>query len=237
MNQPVENMPSEQPQAEEPIENKVPEHPAVAQSITIPEVSQPESDASAVPENKKSQSGRFGLFIRKGLLWLLIITIAFLGGFLVDYFLRYRPLADDMGEIRAELDQASQTLDDLETENESLQREITTARNTNASLQEELEVARANIKYFQILVDVNNARINLFLEDIEGAQASLEQTQVRLEELLPLIEDINPELALSLPRRLDLIVSGLARDPETGRIDLELFTKDLLELEPILLIN
>jgi hypothetical protein len=33
---------------------------------------------------------------------------------------------------------------------------------------------------------------------------------------------------------LDLIISGLERDPETARIDLELLTKDLLALEPML---
>ena len=215
-------------------ENNQPEHTELEQPIASQAPNQPETEQTPSPEEGKAQPGRFGQFIRKALLWLLIITIAFLGGFFVDYFLRYRPLADDVGETNAVLDRANQAVNDLQTENERLQREISTANNETSTLKEGLEAAKANIKYFQILVDVNNARINLFLEDIEGAQASLEETQARLEDLLPLIENINPELAISLPRRLDLIVSGLARDPETGRIDLELFTKDLLELQPLI---
>jgi len=34
-----------------------------------------------------------------------------------------------------------------------------------------------------------------------------------------------------------LIIAGLERDPETGLIDLELFVKDLLELEPLLVVD
>ena len=50
----------------------------------------------------------------------------------------------------------------------------------------------------------------------------------------PTIETVDAELALSMPRRLELIIAGLERDPETAAIDLELFTKDLLALEPLL---
>ena len=98
----------------------------------------------------------------------------------------------------------------------------------------ELASVKANALYYQVLVDVNTARIELFLEDIEEAQAALENTIENLEALLPFITEVDPELALRLPRRLDQIVSGLARDLETSLIDLELFTKDLLELEPLL---
>jgi hypothetical protein len=63
----------------------------------------------------------------------------------------------------------------------------------------------------------------------------LKDTQKKLETLQPFINAVDPELALSLPRRMELIIAGIERDPETSRIDLELFTKDLLELEPLLM--
>jgi hypothetical protein len=55
-----------------------------------------------------------------------------------------------------------------------------------------------------------------------------------LDALGPVIEKVDEELALSMSRRLELIIAGLERDPETAAIDLELFTKDLLALEPLL---
>ena len=221
MNQTNENQQSEQEQFETPNDS--------------PKPGLPEPEPTYLTEKENEQPNRFIQFLRKALLWLLIIAISFLAGFLVNHFVRYQPLANALDEIKADLDQAYAEIDDLTRENERLASEINSADEEIATLQEDLDAARANIKYFQILVDVNNARIHLFLEDIEAAQAALEDTQARLQDLLPVIEEINPELAISLPRRLDLIVSGLERDPETGRIDLELFTKDLLELEPLLL--
>jgi hypothetical protein len=81
------------------------------------------------------------------------------------------------------------------------------------------------------LVDVSNARIALFLDDVEGAKAALTNTPQRLENLRPSITEYDTSLAQSMPQRLNLIVSGLERDVETAKIDLELFTKDLLEVE------
>ena len=202
--------------------------------------SQPESTLSEEQPKiqketaEKKPPTRFQRFLRKALIILAVVGLIFLAGFLTDHFVRYRPLSDTLEETRAELEQANLTVKDLEAENASLRRSNRTANETIASLEDELANTRANAKFYQVLVDVNTARIELFLEDIEAAQAALAETQDRLADLLPVIAEVDPELALSLPRRLDLIVSGLARDPETGLIDLELFTKELLELQPLL---
>jgi chromosome segregation ATPase len=143
-------------------------------------------------------------------------------------------MADTLITTRAELEDANQAVNELKTEVERMTRINQVAQDDIDSLEAELSAVRANALFYQVLMDVNSARIALFIEDVEGAQAALADTQDNLEALLPAINDVDPELALSLPRRLELIVSGLARDPETGLIDLELFTKDLLALEPLL---
>jgi cell division protein FtsB len=207
--------------------------------IEEPQVTQPEP--AAIPEKTeklkadKKPPSKFQIFLRKALIGLGIIALVFLAGFLTDHYVRYQPLSEKLDQTQAELETANQTIADLESENDRLTTANRTATNEIAALEEELTAVRANALFYQVLVDVNTARINLFLEDIEGAQAALEETQDNLDDLLPFINDVDPELALSLPRRLDLIVSGLARDPETGLIDLELFTKDLLALEPLLI--
>lgn len=183
---------------------------------------------------EKTPPGRFKIFLRKALIWLGVVLVAFLAGFLTDHFTLYRPMNQERLAIQEELEKAEQTLNELETENTRLVNELDSLRSEKDVLQQDLAQATANLQYYQVLVDVNNARIQLFMEDIEGAQESLAGTQALLEELLPWIEAVDADLALSLPRRLDLIVSGLVRDPDTGMIDLELFTKDLLELEPLL---
>lgn len=178
-------------------------------------------------EEEKSPPSRLSRFFRKVLVWLIIVIVVFSAGFLIDHFLRYKPLSVAMTETQSELDQITQEVSDLRVENTRLTNEVD-------SLQEALAIANARLGYFQVLMDVNNARINLFLEEIQSAQEVLADTSQRLEDLLPFIAEVDDELALSLPRRLELIIAGLERDPETARIDLELFTKDLLELEPLL---
>jgi uncharacterized Zn finger protein len=90
------------------------------------------------------------------------------------------------------------------------------------------------LKLFQVLDDVSNARLALSSNDVEGAKTALLNTPQRLDALLPHIAVIDASLAQSMPQRLNLIVSGLDRDPETAKFDLELFNKDLLEVEAAL---
>jgi hypothetical protein len=196
--------------------------------------SSPETGPTPRAKVEKGPPSRFVRLLRKILIGLGIVIIIFLAGFLTDHFVRYQPLSDTLDETRAELEQANQTISDLEAQKAQLTNANRTANNEIFALEAELASVKANALYYQVLVDVNTARIALFLEDIEGAQAALADTQENLEALLPSIIEVDPELGLSLPRRLELITSGLARDPETGLIDLELFTKDLLELEPLL---
>jgi hypothetical protein len=204
---------------------------------TPAEASQTSSTATGSTASKKVEKkppSRFVRLLRKILIGLGIVALIFLAGFLTDHFVRYQPLSATLDETTAELEQANLNISDLEAQNTQLTNANRTANNEIFALEEELAAVKANALYYQVLVDVNTARIALFLEDIEGAQAALADTQDNLEALLPAIIEVDPELGLSLPRRLELIISGIARDPETGLIDLELFTKDLLELEPLL---
>jgi cell division protein FtsB len=197
--------------------------PEISDSVDVEK-----QDQESSPE--KQPPSRFVIFLRKAVIGLLIVAAIFFAGFLTDHFVRYSP-------VSKELEQTSAELSVLEDENDRLTSANKTANDKIVTLEAELAAATAKMKFYQVLVDVNTARIDLFMEDIESAQAALVDTQANLEDLLPFIEEVDSELALSLPRRLDLIISGLERDPETGLIDLELFTKDLLALEPLLVVD
>lgn len=232
-----------QPGADKPETSQIPDQDELEQTPAEElKNSQLESESTLHKEPLKTQEkkpekkppSRTLRLLRKILIGLGIVAIIFLAGFLTDHFVRYQPLSNTLDETQVELEQANQTISELEAQNTQLTNANRTANNEIIALEAELASVKANALYYQVLVDVNTARIELFLEDIEGAQAALVNTKDNLEALLPFITEVDPELALSLPRRLDLIISGLARDPETGLIDLELFTKDLLELEPLL---
>ena len=186
------------------------------------------NDIESEDRIEKPPPSKFNIFLKKALVWLVVVLIAFAAGFLLNYFLLYQPINAERSALEGQLEETIETVSRLETENSRLSTQLD--ETTDA-----LESATANALYYQLLVDVNQARVKLFMDDIEGAQESLVTTQDTLEALLPLIESIDADLALSLPRRLDLIVSGIVRDPETGMIDLELFTLDLLALEPLLI--
>jgi cell division protein FtsB len=186
------------------------------------------------PAPEKQPPSKFALVLRKALIGLAVVAVIFLAGFLTDHFVRYAPLARELESNQAELEEAEQEVSDLQDENDRLTSANQAAEDEIETLEDELTTAQANLVFYQVLVDVNTARIRLFLEDSEGAQEALANTQDNLEDLLPVIEKVDSELALSLPRRLDLIISGIERDPETAQIDLTLLTKDLLALEPLL---
>jgi len=216
---------------------ETPDPVQTTEALGIPETlekpaPEPKDIQPEIPE--KIEPSPMKKFFRKALIWLIVIIIAFVGGFLLDHFLRYKPLSDDLQQAQSDLEDVKQDISDLQGQITQLQPKIEAANARIATLEDDLEIANARLQFYQVLVDVNNARIALFLENIEEAQTALVNTTEHLEELKPVIEEDNPELAMSLPRRLELIIDGLERDPETASIDLELFTKDLLLLEPLL---
>ena len=231
MNEPEKNNENIQPEVQP--EPEITDPAETDQQVQEP----PELAQEQEPAPEKKPPSRFARFLRKALIGLAIVAVIFLAGFLTYHFVRYVPLSQELEETRAELAQANDEISELQREIERLTTAYQSAEREVADLEEELADATANLKFYQVLVNVNTARLELFLENIEGAQAALADTQDNLDDLLPFIEDLDPELALSLPRRLELIISGLERDPETARVDLELLTKDLLELEPLLVEN
>lgn len=213
-----------------------------------PEQSPPEMiEGAALPaaetagdsvKEEKPQPSRLQRFFRKALIWVVIIVITFSAGMAADHFLRYKPLSDTQVETQTALDQALQDLSDMQASideltilNQEAAGAITKLENEKKALQDQIETTTTHLELLQVLVDVSNARVALFLDDVEEAKATLVNTQQRLEKLLPSIAEFDPVLAQDMPQRLNLIISGLDRDTETVIIDLELITKDLLGIE------
>ena len=206
------------------------------QSPPSPEQPEPVQTMEETPAEKldKTEPSKTKNFFRKVLIWLIVIVVAFGAGFLLDHFLRYQPLAENLQQTQAELASLQGDLDVVQNTVEQMTPKLEAANAKITSLEDDLVMANAHVQFYKILVDVTGARLSLFLENIEEAQSALDDTKIGVEALGPVIEKVDEELALSMSRRLELITAGLERDPETAAIDLELFTKDLLALEPLL---
>jgi len=210
--------------------------PLSDQSLEASKVDEtPESHVEMPPEKPvKTEPSKTKIFFRKALIWFVVFVIVFGAGFLLDHFLRYQPLLEDLQQTQAEQVKLQDDLDELDNLIEQMTPKLEAANASIASLEDDLEIANARLQLYKVLVDVSNARLSLFLENVEEAKIALADTKTSLEALGPVIEKVDAALALSMPRRLELIIAGLERDPETAAIDLELFTKDLLALEPLL---
>jgi hypothetical protein len=214
----------------EPSEPK-PESEAPPEPVQLPLEPAPEP---APLEAEKPKPGRFQHFVRNMLLWLVGIAVVFLAGVLTYHFVRYQPLSQTLTQTQSDLAQANQTIATLQISLATANAKATSLASDNQTLQSGLDQATAHLELLQVLVDISNARLALFQNDVAGAKTALMDTSQMLDALSPSIAGVDPSLAQSMPQRLNLINSELDRDVETAKIDLELFTKDLLGIETAL---
>jgi peptidoglycan hydrolase CwlO-like protein len=181
---------------------------------------------SPAPESQKepSQAGRF---FRTLLIWLGVIAVAFLAGVGTYHFMRYAPVEKTVVEAQSALDEANSELTTLRSEKQK-------ADDTISALQADLDIATTHVEILKLLADSNEARLALIKEDVEAAKTALENSTDTLDGILPLIAEMDPDLAQSISQRLGLILAELERDPESAQVDLELLTKDLLAAEDML---
>ncbi len=186
---------------------------AVEPSIPIEETVVVEETA----KKEKLPPTKFQKNLRKVLIWAVGILAIFLAGVITNQTMRYQPYEALVAENERILQDAH--------EEEIIE------------LLHDLGEVTAHQKFMQVLVDVNNARIALFLDDIDGAKIDLLNTQESLSDIHADIARYDSTLAENMSKRLSLITSGIERDIETAIIDLELFTKDILEIEAALFDN
>ncbi len=208
----------------------VPPEPKQAQEPPQPPAPEEEpKPAPAKPE--KPPLSRFRRLWRATLITLVVIAAIFLAGVLTYHFTRYAPLNETLRQTQSELAKANQTLGEMEARLADAEKRAAALESDNQTLKSERDAARTHLELLRVLVEVDNARLALFQGDAEGAKAALTNTPDRLKTLGPKIAEFDAGLAQSMPQRLSLIISGLDRDVETAKIDLELFTKDLLGVE------
>ena len=205
--------------------------------LNVPAQLDPASKPDPVPapaEPAKPQLGRFRRLWRTSLIWLAVVAVAFLAGVLIFNFVRYQPLNEMLVQTQNELAQSNQNTSNLEAKLAAASKKVIALENDNQALQSELEMVNTHIELLQVLVDVNNAHLALVADDVPAAKAALKNTAQKLDSLAPRIATVDVNLAQSMPQRLALILAGLDSDIETAKVDLELLTGNLLDVEAAL---
>ncbi len=226
-NEAPESEPVLEPQPEAaPVEEIAEEVEAESMEVTPEPVAEPE----APPQ----EPGRTQVFFKKLLRWSVLVSLFFLAGLLSAYFFLYKPVAQNLAETQDRLADAVQQAEELKSRLTAAETTVTGLKSENETLQAELDEANDHLSLIQVLVDVSTARLALVFEDVPGAKLALTDTPAHLERLSARIAEYDANLASSMPQRLSLILSGLESDPKTAEIDLELLTKNLLDVEKAL---
>jgi len=212
--------------------NETRSEPAVELNQALPD-SSPASGPAPV-KKERSDPGPFRRILRIVLFGLVAVAVVFLAGLLTDHFTRYQPLKQSLTQTQTDLAQAEQALSDAQAGLAASNQKAATLQSDSQALQSELDTAKAQLQLLRVLVDIKNARLALYQQDVTAAKAALASTPQRLEDLLPSITRYDANLAESMPQRLNLIIYGLDRNVETAAVDLELFTKDLQEIEVVM---
>jgi septal ring factor EnvC (AmiA/AmiB activator) len=218
--------------------------PAPELEQPTPELGQSAAESSPVHE-EKSETGRFQHILRTALIALAAVILVFFAGFLTDHLVRYSPmkamLTKNLTQTQDELSQANQTISDLQSQIDNLTPQLTAANDRIATLeqdkenlQSDLDSANLHIELLTVLGELKTAHIEFKNGNIAGAKVALSSTAVRLENLKPLVETVDANLAANMQTRLNLILTGIDTESANTQTDLGLLAENLQSVETLL---
>lgn len=218
--------------------------PASESEQPTPELEQATDESSPVHEGK-SETKSFQHILRTALIALAAVIVVFLAGFLTDHLVRYSPmkamLTENLTQTQDELGQANQTISDLQSQTDNLTTQLTAANDRiealeqdKENLQSDLDSANLHIELLTVLGELKTANIEFINGNIAGAKVALSNTAANLENLKPLVETVDANLAANMQTRLDFILTGMDTDSANTQADLGLLTKNLQSVETLL---
>lgn len=200
-------------------ENEEEESSSSFEADPVVEVEEP------ISEKKKLSTAR--LVWRKILIWLVVITIAFAGGFFLDSALRYQPEKTRVADLRIELEDSAAEITSLEDEIEKL----SIFKDKNTELTEEINQVTTHIKLLSARVAVADTGLALEQDRLADAKLALEKLGSTLETLKTLVSQEQAEVVDTLIQRQELIVSELDDDAFAALTDLGVLANRLITLE------
>ena len=185
----------------------------------------PAADKETKEEKAKPSKAR--LIFRRILVWLVVIALAFAGGYFVDSFLRYHPALEKNASLSSELEIAEENISDLESEVERL----STFEEKNQALEEELKEETIHLTLLSVRVAVADATLALEQNQMADAKLALDKVGSSLEVLKALLDQDQAEVVENMLQRQQLILIELEDDEFSAQTDLHVLASKLSALE------
>jgi len=195
------------------------------ESITSFE-SEVEESLEETPVEKK-KPGKAQLIFRKILIWMVVIVIAFAGGFFVDAALRYQPEKAKVAQLSEEITSAEGEITSLEAEIDRL----SVFEDQNVGLREEISDINTHITILSARAAVADATLALEQNRLADAKFSLTKVGSTLETLKQMLNEDQVEVVVNMLQRHQLILIELEDDSFSAQTDMEVLASKLNALE------
>lgn len=216
------------------LEQKISEAELEAQIADGAEAETSGTAFEAVPEEipeetlpEKTGLSRARKIWRKILIWLVVISIAFAGGFFLDTMLRYKPEQDRTAALKADLDEAQAEIDSLEAEIDRLG----TFEDINTTLATEIDQLNIHLVLLSLRASVADASLAVEQDRQADAKLALDKVGSTLDTLKGLLNAEQAEVVENMLQRYELVMIELNNDGATVQTDLQLLLTKLQTLE------
>ena len=202
------------------------EEPITEAESTTSFESEVEESLEETPVEKK-KPGKAQLIFRRILIWMVVIVIAFAGGFFVDAALRYQPEKAKVAQLSEEITSAEGEITSLEAEIDRL----SVFEDQNVGLREEISDITTYITILSARAAVADATLALEQNRLADVKLSLDKVRSTLEGLKPMLNEDQAEVVENMLQRHQLIVIELEDDSVSAQTDMEVLASKLNALE------
>jgi len=186
----------------------------------------PEDSAEEAPSERKGLSKARKIW-RQVLAWLVVIAIAFAGGFFLDTLMRYQPEQDRTAVLLVDLDEAQAEIDSLKAEIERLG----AFEDQNTALSTEINQLNIHLVLLSARASVADASLAVEQGRQADAKLALNKTGSTLDALKDLLNAEQAEVVENMIQRYELVMIEIENDEATVLTDLELLLTKLKTLE------
>ena len=186
------------------------------------------ADLKAIPASEKPRRSSWLKPLLR--IVLLLLVLLFLGA-LGTYLWLYQPAAQQLQTLRVEATQTADRLQQREAALKQSQQDLEEAKTSATEAQDRLEVELARIAVLRSVNDLTFARMALQSEDKAGVTKALNDSEKQLKDVLPLVEERDPEQASTLRALYTLAKNDLERDLKLAGQDLDRIQSELERVE------
>ena len=185
-------------------------------------------ESPAIPEKEKPSKAR--MIWRKFLLWMVVIAVAFAGGFFFDTAFRYQPQVELVKVLKGDVSDANDQILSLEAEIDRLNE----FEEDNIKLTEQVHGITTHITLLSAKAAVADAALAVEQDRQADAKLALDKVGSTLDTLKGMLNADQVEVVENMIQRYNLIMIELAGDGYTVQTDLELISSKLNTLEATL---